>query len=102
MKDYELLPLCMFISSKYRKLTSKQRDLLHSMRHYYFAENCKDGIVDFPHSVSVEYGLYPKSNTRDLYRDINSLVENGFVEKYGQGLCGKYFYKLNDIAESEE
>ena len=37
-----------------------------------------------------------------VYEPVKPKAKNGFIEKFGQGLCGKYFYKIKDIAESEE
>ena len=37
------------------------------------------------HALGVQYGLYPPSNHRDLYRDIEVLIEHGFLERLSNG-----------------
>lgn len=48
--------------------------------------------------LSEVFGLYPKSNTRDLYRDIQKLCENGFIEQVANGRANqkRSIYRYSD------
>lgn len=87
----------MMISGAFKDLTARQRMLyVYAKGQFYGARSRpKDDFRDIPEFkewqgrkyfylnhrlVSDVYGLYPKSNHRDLYNDIEELVKHGFIE----------------------
>lgn len=89
----------MMVSEAFKDLTARQRMLyIYAKAQFYGARSrpCRDfpDITDFHEYngqryfylnhrlLSDVYGLYPKSNHRDLYKDIEELVKHGFIEYY--------------------
>lgn len=71
------------------------------MRYHCIATDNYKGILEFPHKLAVEYGLFPTSNTRDLYKCIDNLVDAGFVEKLGSGRYKKTIYRIVDFNKTK-
>ncbi len=92
----------MLISPAFKDLTARQRMLYVYAKTQYFGAKSRPKN-DFPDIeeykadsgrkyfylnhflLSNVFGLYPKSNTRDLYADIDSLIEHGFIKKVSDG-----------------
>lgn len=94
-----LLTYSMMISGAFKDLTARQRMLyVYAKSQFYGARSrpCNDfrDIPEFKeykgqkyfylnHRLLTDvYGLYPKNNHRDLYKDIAELVKHGFMEYY--------------------
>ena len=92
-----VLAYSLMISEAFKDLTARQRMLyVYAKGQFYGARSRpKDDFRDIPdfkewqgrkyfylnhRLVSDIYGLYPKSNHRDLYKDIEALVKHGFIE----------------------
>lgn len=94
-----MLTYSMMISDAFKDLTARQRML------YVYAKSQFYGARSRPHTVHKDikdfeeyngqryfylnhklmsdvFNLYPKSNHRDLYKDIATLVDHGFIEWY--------------------
>ena len=97
-----LLTYSMMISDAFRDLTARQRMLyVYAKSQFYGARSrpCNDYkdidvFKEYNGSryfylnhrlLSDVFGLYPKDNHRDLYKDIKALIEHGFIEKYSGG-----------------
>lgn len=96
-----LLTYSMLISGAFKDLTARQRMLYVYAKSQFYGARSRPK-TDFPdievfkeykgqryfylnHKLlSDVYGLYPKSNHRDLYRDIAALIEHGFMEWYSE------------------
>lgn len=92
----------MLISPAFKDLTARQRILYVYAKTQYFGAKSRPKS-DFPDIeeykrdngrkyfylnhflMSDVFGLYPKSNTRDLYVDIKALIEHGFIEQVSNG-----------------
>lgn len=92
----------MLISPAFKDLTARQRILYVYAKTQYFGARSRPKS-DFPDIeeykrdngrkyfylnhflMSDVFGLYPKSNTRDLYVDIKALIEHGFIEQVSNG-----------------
>lgn len=94
-----LLTYSMMISEAFKDLTARQRMLyVYAKGQFYGARSrpCSDfpEIPEFKEYkgqkyfylnhrlLSDVYGLYPKSNHRDLYNDTAALIAHGFIEWY--------------------
>lgn len=92
----------MITSPAFKDLSAKQRMLyVYAKAQYYGArsrprddfkdieEYQKDGGRKYFYLnhflLSDVFALYPKSNSRDLYKDIKALVEHGFIEQVSNG-----------------
>lgn len=92
----------MLTSPAFKDLTAKQRMLyIYAKTQFYGARSRpKDDYKDIEeyqkdggrkyfylnHKMITEvFALYPKSNTRDLYTDIQVLIEHGFIEQVSNG-----------------
>lgn len=92
----------MLVSPAFKDLTARQRILYVYAKTQYFGAKSRPKS-DFPDIeeykrdngrkyfylnhflMSDVFGLYPKSNTRDLYVDIKALIEHGFIEQVSNG-----------------
>lgn len=101
-----LLTYSMLTSEAYKDLTPRQKQLyVIAKSQFYGARSrpCRDfpDIKEFQEYkgqkyfylnhvlVSDIFGLYPKSNHRDLYKDVKALIDHGFIEQYsGSGNVG--------------
>lgn len=95
----------MMLSRAWKDLSARQRELYVIAKSQYFGaysrprkdypeiemykKNDKDYFYLNHALVAGVYGLYPKSNTRDLYGDINVLIEHGFIERVNDGRPNK-------------
>ena len=105
----------MLISPAFMDLSARQRMLYIYAKSQYFGarsrpkndykdieEYQKDGGRKYfylnHYLLSEVYGLYPKSNTRDLYKDINVLIEHGFIEQVSNGRANqkRSIYKYSE------
>lgn len=94
-----LLTYSMMISGAFKDLTARQRMLYVYAKSQFYGARSRPGkdFTDVPefkeykgqkyfylnHALlSDVYGLYPKTNHRDLYKDIEALVKHGFIEYY--------------------
>lgn len=97
-----MITYSMMISAAFKDLTARQRMLyIYAKSQFYGARSrpCNDfkDIETFKEYngaryfylnhrlLSDVYSLYPKSNHRDLYADIEALINHGFIEKYSGG-----------------
>ena len=92
----------MLISPAFKDLTPRQRMLYIYAKTQYFGAKSRPKS-DYPDIeeyktdngrkyfylnhflLSNVFGLYPKSNTRDLYADTNKLIEHGFIKQVSNG-----------------
>jgi len=102
----------MLLSPAYQSLNFRQRHLYTCMKDQFFGKRkpCKDyekqGLYQdnkdeyfyFNWQLALDYGLYtPKSNS-NFYKDVDVLIQHGFIEKVksGQGHKTKNVYRYSD------
>ena len=95
----------MMLSKAWRDMSARQRQLYVIAKSQYYGAYSRP-VKDYPEIemyknndkdyfylnralVSGVHGLYPQSNTRDLYNDINVLIEHGFIERVSDGRPNK-------------
>lgn len=101
----------MLISAAFRDLSARQRMLYVYCKSQYYGK--RKPQADYPGIEAVQgdecfylnhalisdvYGLYPKTNRRDFYRDMQKLADNGFIEIVSSGYAAKKrsIYKFSD------
>lgn len=92
----------MLISEAFKDLNARQRMLYVYCKNQYYGK--RKPQADYPDIDAVQgdecfymnhalitdvYGLYPKTNHRDFYRDMQKLAENGFIEIISSGYTAK-------------
>ena len=101
----------MLLSDAFKDLTARQRMLyVYAKSQYYGAVNRPsseykelekykaDGGKKYfflnHHLITEVFALYPKSNKRDFYNDINILINHGFIEEDTQHVRGRIARKI--------
>lgn len=92
----------MLTSAAFRDLSARQRMLYVYCKNQYYGK--RKPRADYPDIEAVQgdecfylnhalitdvYGLYPKTNHRDFYKDMQKLVDNGFIEVVSNGHAAK-------------